>query len=68
MGYEILYQFHIRPAENNYIDHHIERPYEHHVEFRSEKDLNCFMKERENFLHLKDQSVKATFLIKGTAF
>jgi len=59
----------IRPAENNFIEHHIDKPYEIHlVEFESEQDLLNFSKdeERKQFLHLKEQSVKSILLIKGT--
>ena len=58
----------IRPAENAFIESNIENPYEIHlVEFDSEKDFDNFMKdeERQAFLHLKDQSIKAVLLIQG---
>ena len=59
----------IRPAENSFIEHHIDKPYEIHlVEFESEQDFQHFAKdeERKQFLHLKEQSVKSILLIKGT--
>lgn len=59
----------IRPDDKAYIEHHIEKPYEIHlVEFESEQDLRAFNRdpERRRFLHLKEQSVKASILIQGT--
>lgn len=59
----------VRPTENNFIEKHIEPPYEIHlVEFEAEQDFNNFMKdeERKKFLLLKDQSIKSVWLIKGT--
>src|SRR5690554_1633178 len=58
----------VRPEENAFIDHSIERPYEIHlVEFKTEQDFNDFMKdeERNKFLHLKVQSIKASVLYRG---
>ena len=58
----------IRPAENNFIEHHIDKPYEIHlVEFYTEQDFKNFMQdeERKKFLHLKEQSIKASILFKG---
>ena len=58
----------VRPAENDFIEASIERPYEMHlVEFHNEQDLNNFMldEERKKFLHLKEQSIKSSMLIKG---
>jgi uncharacterized protein (DUF1330 family) len=59
----------VRPTENNFIETHIERPYEIHlVEFDTENDFKNFMQdeERKKFLHLKEQSIKASILYKGT--
>jgi uncharacterized protein (DUF1330 family) len=59
----------IRPAENSFIEHSIERPYEIHFgEFDSEQDFEHFIqdKDRKKFLHLKEQSVKTSILIQGT--
>jgi len=45
------------------------KPYEIHlVEFETDKDFAEFMQdeERKRFLHLKEQSIKTTWLIKGT--
>lgn len=58
----------IRPGENTFIEYSIDKPYEIHlVEFDSEQDFENFKqdKERMKFLHLKDQSIKASILFKG---
>jgi hypothetical protein len=58
----------VRPTDNAYIEHHIEKPYEIHlVEFETEPDFKNFSndEERRKFLHLKEQSVKSVLLIKG---
>jgi uncharacterized protein (DUF1330 family) len=58
----------IRPSDNSYIEHHIDKPYEIHlVEFETEQDFQNFSndEERKQFLHLKEQSVKSVLLIKG---
>lgn len=58
----------IRPEEHSYIQSAIEEPYEIHlVEFGSESDFENFMKdeERKRFLHLKEQSIRSSILIKG---
>ncbi|MES2374766.1 MAG: DUF1330 domain-containing protein [Bacteroidota bacterium] len=59
----------VRPTENSFIEHHIERPYEIHlVSFATEMDFENFKEdeERKKFLHLKEQSVQSILLIKGT--
>ena len=59
----------IRPDENSFIEYNIDKPYEiHFVEFDSEQDFENFKqdKERMKFLHLKEQSIKTSILIKGT--
>ncbi len=61
--------FRVRPAENNFIESHIDKPYEIHlVEFETQQDFDDFKQdqERKNFLHLKDQSIKTSILIQGT--
>ena len=58
----------IRPAENNFIEAHIDKPYEIHlVEFDAQQDIENFMndEERQKYLHLKEQSIKASVLIQG---
>jgi uncharacterized protein (DUF1330 family) len=59
----------LRPDDHSVIENNIDKPYEIHlVEFNSEQDFQNFNqdKERRKFLHLKEQSVKAVLLIKGT--
>lgn len=59
----------LRPAEDSFIEIHIEKPYEIHlVEFATQKDFEDFKQdeERKQFLHLKDQSIKASILIQGS--
>src|SRR6059058_4758183 len=59
----------IRPDENSFIEHCIEKPYEIHIaEFNNEQDFENFKqdKERMKFLHLKEQSIKASILIQGS--
>lgn len=58
----------IRPEESSIIERNIEKPYEIHlVEFDTQKDFDSFKedKERKNFLHLKEQSIKSAILIQG---
>jgi uncharacterized protein (DUF1330 family) len=59
----------LRPGDHSVIENNIDKPYEIHlVEFNSEQDFQNFNQdeERRKFLHLKEQSVKAVLLIKGT--
>lgn len=58
----------IRPREEDFIESHIDRPYEIHlVEFASQKDFDDFKQdeERKKFLHLKEQSIKTSIMIQG---
>jgi uncharacterized protein (DUF1330 family) len=58
----------VRPGESAFIQAGMEKPYEIHlVEFDSEQDFRNFMKdeERKKFLHLKEQSIKASVLYQG---
>lgn len=60
--------FRVRPDDKAYIENKMEKPYEiHFVEFDSEVDFGNFMKdeERKKFLHLKEQSIKASMLYVG---
>ncbi len=60
--------FRVRPTEESFIEHHIDKPYEIHlVEFETEQDFENFKldEERKKFLHLKEQSIKSTILIQG---
>ncbi|HXB31349.1 MAG TPA: hypothetical protein VNW49_16090 [Puia sp.] len=59
----------VRPGDHSIIENNIDKPYEIHlVEFDSDQDFQNFNQdeERRKFLHLKEQSVKAVLLIKGT--
>jgi len=59
----------VRPDANSFIEHNIDIPYEIHlVEFDTEQDFKNFMQDevRKNFLHLKEQSIKASVLFQGT--
>jgi uncharacterized protein (DUF1330 family) len=59
----------VRPAKSNFIESHIDKPYEIHlVEFKTQQDFENFMKDeqRKKFLHLKDQSIKSSILIQGS--
>jgi uncharacterized protein (DUF1330 family) len=61
--------FRLRPGDAAFIEHSMEKPYEiHFVEFDSEQDFKDFAKdeERKKFLHLKEQSIKASVLYQGT--
>lgn len=58
----------VRPKSDEIIEKRIDTPYEIHlVEFDSESDFENFKQddERTKFLHLKEQSVQTTLLIKG---
>ncbi|MEO5975936.1 MAG: DUF1330 domain-containing protein [Chryseolinea sp.] len=60
--------FRVRPTHDTFIEISIDQPYEiHFVEFDAEDDFNNFMKdgERKKFLHLKEQSIKSVWLVKG---
>ena len=60
--------FRVRPHADDFIEQNIEPPYEIHlVEFDHENDFNNFMQdeERKKFLHMKEQSIKSSILIKG---
>ncbi|HVY74908.1 MAG TPA: hypothetical protein VG890_08775 [Puia sp.] len=60
----------VRPGEDAFIDMEqgAEKPYEIHlVEFDSEGDFEDFKQDegRKKFLHLKEQSIKASVMIRG---
>lgn len=60
--------FRIRPNETSYIGPQLDTPYEvHFVEFDSDADFENFKRdeERKKFLHLKEQSIKASVLFLG---
>ena len=63
----LLFRYKTNPAD--IIEQSIETPYEIHlVEFDSDDDLQAFFKdeERKKYVHLKEQSIKSVWLIKGT--
>ncbi len=58
----------VRPTKNNFIESHIDQPYEIHlVEFETQQDFDSFKLdlERKKFLHLKEQSINTSILIQG---
>jgi uncharacterized protein (DUF1330 family) len=58
----------VRPNPNEVIEANTEIPYEIHlVSFDSDNDFENFKhdKERLQFLHLKEKSIKSSMLIKG---
>lgn len=58
----------IRPNKKTIIESNIEEPYEVHlVEFDTQEDFDRFKEdeERKSFLHLKQESIKASILIQG---
>lgn len=65
-GGEIIYR--IRPEKSNFINESKETPYEvHFISFNSNEDFTDFMndKKRLEFIHLKNESIKSTILVKG---
>lgn len=62
----IIYR--LRPGKEAFIAEQKELPYEIHIiSFDSEADLDNFMngKSRLDYIHLKNESIKSTLLIKG---
>jgi hypothetical protein len=60
----------LRPNAESVVANDIEVPYEVHiVHFDNEDDLASFARddERQRFLHLKNQSIRSSLLVKGTA-
>jgi len=58
----------LRPGPEAVIESSEEPPYEVHVvRFEAESDFQNFMldEERRQFLHLKEQSIRASVLLKG---
>ncbi len=63
---KIIYR--IRPKKENFISETKELPYEiHFMSFDSKQDLNNFMKDdcKQNFIHLKNESVSSTLIVLG---
>lgn len=61
--------FRLRPGSDAFIEHQLEeKPYEIHlVSFDAVADFEAFKKddERKKFLHLKEQSIRASVMIQG---
>jgi len=58
----------IRPNKDTYIDGIADMPYEiHFISFASQNDLDNFMKDkrRNDFIHLKNESVKTSLTVIG---
>ena len=58
----------IRPGKDAFIEQSIESPYEVHLcEFESEEHFCAFMKDegRKKFLHMREQAIRSTILVKG---
>lgn len=58
----------LRPPAEAYIEAAVEKPYEIHlVSFEAEDDFRAFMmdEERKKFLHLKEDSIRLSQIIKG---
>lgn len=58
----------IRPDTNSVIESSIDKPYEiHFVEFNSELDFEYFKLDpiRNQFLHLRNTSIRSTMMVKG---
>ncbi|MEK6481335.1 DUF1330 domain-containing protein [Catalinimonas sp. 4WD22] len=58
----------LRPTQDTVIDATLEKPYEIHlVSFPSEAEFESFTRdeERKQFLHLKEQSIRAVWLVQG---
>jgi len=58
----------IRLGANEIIEGSMDNPYEIHViEFESDERFKAFMEdtERQRFLHLKEQSIRSTLVVKG---
>ncbi|WP_100613658.1 DUF1330 domain-containing protein [Confluentibacter citreus] len=60
--------YRIRPNKENFIGKNDDHPYElHFLSFESEQDFINFSKDerRKEFLNLREDSIKSTFLVKG---
>ena len=58
----------VRPDENAFIEHSMDKPYEIHLAtFPTDEDFQRFMhdEERKRFLHLKEEAIQSIVLIKG---
>lgn len=62
----ILYR--LRPTPEAYVSGDADKPYEiHFISFDTENDLENFLKDdrRQEFMHLKNASVRKVLLVKG---
>jgi hypothetical protein len=60
--------YRIRPSEENFVFAKDELPFEvHFLSFETEQDFKnyCADNRRNEFLYLKEQSIKSSFLVKG---
>ncbi len=60
--------YRLRPTRESFVGEYDELPFEiHFISFDSEQDLTAFLQDdsRLNFIHLKNESIKSTFLVKG---
>lgn len=60
--------YRIRPTDDSFITTEGEKPYEiHFLSFDSDEDFLQFAqdKRRQDFLHLKEESIRSTLLVKG---
>ena len=60
--------YRLRPGKESFVDAQKELPFEiHFLSFDSQTDLTNFMNDgsRLEFIHLKNESIKSTLLIKG---
>jgi len=65
-GGEVLYR--IRPEKSNYIAAQKELPFEVHlVSFITKEDFEAYLKDtrRQKFMHLKEEAIKTSFIVKG---
>ncbi len=60
--------YRIRPTKETFVSHEEELPYEiHFISFDSEEDFRNFAQDerRKEFLHLKEESIRTSYLVKG---
>jgi len=60
--------YRLRPGKESFVDEQKELPFEiHFISFDSQIDLANFMNDESRlaFIHLKNESIKSTFLVKG---
>ncbi len=61
--------YRLRPTIQDFITIEEEQPYElHFLSFETEQDFQNFGndEQRKSFIHLKQNAIKATFLVKGS--